>query len=148
MKPFFPYFGSKLSLARYYGYPKYRPVIEPFAGSACYAVYWGVRDAILIDKNEIICAVWKFLIDCSDSDIKSIPTVFDTVDELSVIQEVKWLIGFWINRGSEKPRLSRSTWAKSEISIGNCMDWGEEAKSRIISQKDRIKNWKIIQADY
>ena len=73
MRPFFKYYGSKWNGAKHYGPPKYELVIEPFAGSACYATYWEVPHVKLYDISDEVCAVWDYLINCSEQDIKDLP---------------------------------------------------------------------------
>ena len=51
MKPMFSYFGSKYKLAKHYGAPRFDTVIEPFAGSAAYSLYWEPKNVILYDAN-------------------------------------------------------------------------------------------------
>ena len=101
---FFTYFGGKWRIAQHYPYPKYDTIIEPFAGSAGYSLHYPERKIILCDIDPIICGVWDYLIKSSESDILALPTVIEDTRLLNVCQEAKWLIGFWLNKGSISPR--------------------------------------------
>lgn len=61
----FNYYGGKATLAKFYQRPRYKKIIEPFAGSAAYSVYHLQRDksltALLIDKNPKVVAAWDWL---------------------------------------------------------------------------------------
>ena len=60
-KPMFNFFGSKWNLAQYYGPPRRDMVIEPFAGSACYSLYWNCRNVLLADISpESLCDLGLF----------------------------------------------------------------------------------------
>lgn len=66
------------------------------------------------------------------------------VDELKASQEVKWLIGFWINQGSAVPKKTMGGRA-SNRKMGT---WGIGAKERLATQVELIREWKIIEGDF
>ena len=47
------YYGGKSKVVDYYPTPKQSKIIEPFAGSARYALKWFDRDVLLVDKFDI-----------------------------------------------------------------------------------------------
>jgi len=53
MQPFFLYFGGKWKLARRLGAPRHPHVIEPFAGSCGYSVYWSPPQVTIIERGGI-----------------------------------------------------------------------------------------------
>lgn len=148
MRPMFSYMGAKWRLAKYYGAPAHDTVIEPFAGSACYSLYWNAPKVILYDTNPIIHGIWEYLISVSESEIRQLPTVFETVDALPIPQEAKWLIGFWITKGNTHPSKSRSKWGRQYIDSRDCKVWGDAVKDRIARQLLGIRQWKSLCADY
>lgn len=79
MKPMFSYFGSKYKLAKLYGAPRHDTVIEPFAGSAAYSLYWEPKNVILFDKSPIIVSIWNYLITASEKQIMDLPTDFEVI---------------------------------------------------------------------
>ena len=50
----FSYYGSKSKVVDLYPRPKFDKIIEPFAGSARYALKYFDRDVLLVDKYEVI----------------------------------------------------------------------------------------------
>lgn len=149
MRPFFPYYGSKWNSARYYSPPAYPHVIEPFAGSAGYSLFYDVAAVTLIDLDPVVVGVWHYLLNVSAAEILALPElpeVGDSVDQYTLPQEAKWLIGFWLNRGSAQPKKSRT--AYSARTDKRQLNWGRAAKERIARQLPQVKGWRIWQGQY
>jgi hypothetical protein len=149
MRPFFPYYGSMWNRARYYPAPQHDVVIEPFAGSAGYSLFYGCRRVNLFDVDPIICGVWDYLLSAKPAEIMALPDmpeVGDGVDNYSLPQEAKWLIGFWLNRGSAQPKKTRTAFGARHDRAQ--LLWGPKAKQRIVSQVPLIEGWTITQSDY
>lgn len=149
MRPMFPYYGSKWNIARHYPAPGSSHVVEPFAGGAGYASFYSARQVTLIDKDPVIAGLWRYLIGASSSDILALPEmpeVGDSVDNYPIAQEAKWLIGFWLNRGSATPKKSRT--AYSARTDRAQLNWGARAKERIASQLERVRDWRVIEGGY
>jgi hypothetical protein len=149
VRPFFPYYGSKWNIARHYPAPMHGLVVEPFAGSAGYATFYDCRTVHLVDADPIICGVWSYLIRATPSEIMALPElpeVGDSVDNYHLPQEAKWLIGFWLNRGSAQPKKSRT--AYSARSDKAQLNWGVKAKARIAAQLPLIADWSVRHGGY
>lgn len=149
MRPMFPYYGSKWNIARHYPEPRPGLVVEPFAGGAGYASFYEVRQALLVDKDPIIAGLWRYLIGVRADEIMALPEmpeVGDNVDNYAIPQEAKWLIGFWLNRGSAQPKKSRT--AYSARTDRAQLNWGAKAKERIASQLPLIAEWQVIEGSY
>jgi site-specific DNA-adenine methylase len=149
MRPFFPYYGSKWNIARYYPKPKYEIIIEPFAGSAGYSIFYNHERVILYELDPIVSGVWRYLIEAQPEDIQSLPdlpNVGDSVDDYPLCDGAKWLIGFWLNRGSATPKKSRT--AYSARTDKGQLNWGQRAKDRISSQLPLISRWLVINGSY
>lgn len=145
----FPYYGSKWSIARRYQEPAYGLVIEPFAGSAGYSTYYGVRKALLVDMDPIVAGLWSYLIKATPAEIMALPEMpeaGDSVDNYDLPQEAKWLIGFWLNRGSAQPKKTRTEYS-TRCDRGQ-LNWGARAKERIAGQLHLIAEWEVRQADF
>src|SRR6476660_4512199 len=101
VRPFFLLYGAKWTAARDYGPPRRPYVIEPFAGSAGYAVYSEPPRATLVEKDPLIVALWRWLQRVPPHEIMAIPTDIDNIDELPARfgEEARWLVGFWLNSG-------------------------------------------------
>lgn len=144
MRPFFPFYGSKWNIARHYPVPTGATVVEPFAGSAGYSLFYDCPRVHLIDADPIIAGVWSYLIEVSADEILSLPEMLqagDSVDNYALPQEAKWLIGFWLNRGSASPKKSRT--AYSARSDRGQLNWGRRAKERIAGQLPNIAAWTV-----
>lgn len=143
LRPFFHYFGSKYSLVPYYPKPANGLIIEPFAGSACYACAYPDRRVLLYDLNPIICAVWDYLIKASRQDILDLPIEIDdcVLADLKVPQEARWLIGFWESMARVAPNTAanKSKWMATRPN----QYWGVAAKSRIMLQQPFIRHWQV-----
>lgn len=146
LRPFFSFYGGKWRAAKYYPEPKYPDIVEPFAGSAGYSLRYPDRNVTLVDVDPKIAGVWRYLIQATPEQILDLPDVTTTTDDLDVPKEAKWLIGFWLNKGSSTPAKSPSAWMRA----GNhdTSFWGQAIRERIASQVDSIKHWTIIEGDY
>ena len=60
----FSYYGSKSKIIKKYPEPIYNTIIEPFAGSAGYALEYWNRDVIITDTYEKVYKVWKYSTKC------------------------------------------------------------------------------------
>lgn len=146
LRPFFSYFGGKYRVAPKYPNPRYDVIIEPFAGSAGYSVRHFDHIVILLDADPIICGVWDYLIHVSQKEVLRLPVGISHIDEVQAPQEAKWLVGFWLNKGTVIPHKTPSAWMRKSSSPYNF--WGEPIRNRIASQVDIIRHWQIINCDY
>lgn len=147
MRPFFTYFGAKWAAATRYPEPG-DTVVEPFAGAAGYSVRWGVRRAILLDRDPNIVGTWQYLIGVSGDEVRNLPLirVGETVDDLDVIPEARMLIGWWCNKASTRPSKSLSAWARDPRHANQF--WGERIRERLAVQVDLIREWTVTEGDY
>ncbi len=144
MRPFFPYYGSTWNRARYLPTPQYPVVRERFAGGAGYSLFYDCPRVELVDKDPLIAGLWSYLLRVDAAEIMALPDmpeVGDCVDNYAIPQEAKWLIGFWLNRGSAQPKKSRT--AYSARSDKAQLNWGQKAKERIASQLPKIGGWSV-----
>jgi hypothetical protein len=149
IRPFFSFFGSKWRVALHYPQPTYPTIIEPFAGSAGYSLRHPDRMVRLYDADPIICAVWAYLIRVSPEEIRRLPLAFSHIDEIHVCQEAKWLIGFWLNKGSVQPSKSPSKWMRDyQARQPGCTYWSAAVVERIATQVGSIRHWTITQSSY
>ncbi len=144
LRQFFPYFGSKVALAKKYPAPKYKTIIEPFAGSAGYATHYSAHNIRLYDKNPIICGIWEFLIGASRGDILRLPLEQDKIEALP--DAPRHFIGFWFQRGSTHPNRAPGSWARSGLYEHSF--WSEKTRARIAAQVESINHWKIKHASF
>ena len=149
LRPFFGYYGGKWRDAlKHYPEPKHATIVEPFAGSAGFSLRHFKRKVILCEADPVLAEVWRYLIQVKAKEILSIPNLGadESVDDLKVSQEAKWLVGFWLNRGVASPRKSPSRWMREGIRPGSF--WGDRVRQTIASQVDAIRHWKVRHASY
>lgn len=144
MRPFFSYYGAKYTGAKHYGPPRRDVVIEPFAGSACYSTRWAPRRVFLYDVSPDICALWDFLIRCSERDIAALPDRFEHYDEVRALPAgARMLVSFWVSKGRAEPSGTLSPWYFQYRNAHDCRVWGAAVKRRIIAQKPLIAGWSV-----
>lgn len=150
LRPFFGFYGGKWRDApKNYPTPAYEQIVEPFAGSAGYAVRYYDRRVTLCERDPIIAGVWRYLIAAKASEILKIPDVplNGSVDDLTqTSEEARWLVGFWLNRGTARPRKRPSLWMRDGIRPGSF--WGDRVRNTIASQVDAIRHWKIVEGNF
>lgn len=147
--PFFCYYGGKFRSGPRYPAPDHDTIVEPFAGAAGYSTRYPEHEIILVEKDGLVAALWRYLIGVSPAEIRSLKDVplDGSVDDLGpVCQEAKWLVGFWLNKGSAQPKQSPSSFMRSGIRPNSF--WGPVIRERIASQVGRIRHWRLIEGDY
>lgn len=150
LRPFFTYFGGKWRAAKHYPAPEFETIIEPFAGSAGYALRHYTRNVILNDLDPVVAGTWDYIIRAPESEIEALPVYdgsWESVDELHIPQEAKWLIGWWLNKGAARPCKKPSKWVRDMETIGENA-WGAGVRGRIASQQRHIRHWVITDRDY
>lgn len=148
LKPFFPYYGSKWRIAKLYPKPDHDLVIEPFCGSAGYSTYWEPKSVLLCDADPVIVCVWNYLINTTSEEVLDLPDLApgELVNNLDIPQAAKWLIGFWINRGSAVPKNSMTAYSRRTEKAQ--LVWGQRARERIAAQLPAIKHWQVKLLSY
>jgi hypothetical protein len=146
---FFTYLGGKYRIAPLYPPPRHATIIEPFAGSAGYSLNFPDRDVVLVERDERVAAVWRYLLTAEPADIRALPLIgqgWATIDDLTDLPlGARYLIGFWLSKATTAPRKSPSAWA---LSRPDCSYWGPAVRERIAVQVPRIRHWRLIEGDY
>jgi hypothetical protein len=146
LRPFFSFYGAKWRTARRYPAPTHSTIVEPFAGSAGYAGNYSDRQVVLVDADETIAGLWSYLINVSAAEIRALPDRVEHTDDVVGPQEARSLIGFWLNKGAERPRHRPSAWMRRDPRPGIC--WGAEVRDRIAEQVEHIRHWRVLHGDY
>ena len=149
LRPFFGFYGGKWrDTPKHYAAPEHDSIVEPFAGSAGYSMRYPERRVTLCDRDPVIVGVWSYLIKVSPAEILAIPDVplDGTVEDLGLVPEAAWLVGFWMNRAAAGPRSRPSQWMRSGIRPGSF--WGDRVRRTIASQVEQIRHWKVMEGDY
>lgn len=148
LRPFFSYFGGKWRAAPHYPAPRFPVIIEPFAGSAGYALRHYNRDVVLIEKDPKVAATWRFLLNATKTDILALPLIGNdqTVDDFNLPDGARWLIGWWLNKGTSSPCKKPSKWMRD--GCNPTAFWGNAIRDRIASQIALVRHWTLIEGDY
>ncbi len=139
----FSYYGSKSRVVNLYPPPKYGCIIEPFAGSARYSLKYFDRDITLVDKYEVVVDIWKYLQQCSKSDIMGLPVLCTgmKLDKLNISEQERKFLGMISGIASLSPRNTVSKFSGEQNGRKNKM-------LNIANQLYKIKHWNIICGDY
>jgi hypothetical protein len=101
-------------------------------------------NVLLIEANEKVVGVWDFLIRATTDEILSLPLIGpeQTVDDLGAVpQEARWLVGFWLNKGTAQPCKKPSAWMRGMVRPNQF--WGEAIRHRIARQVQWIRHWRV-----
>jgi site-specific DNA-adenine methylase len=134
----FYYYGRKKQFVRLYPAPLYDCIIEPFAGSAAYALHgtnWK-KEVILVEKDERVAAIWKWLInEATAQEISRMPDlhVGERTSEFLHIIHAATKMAFAYKTIKVTPVLARN--------------W-EISKRQMACDLQKIKHWKILTGDY
>lgn len=105
----FYYFGRKGRAAKSYPAPMYPLVIEPFAGSMGYSLFWKPERAIGIEKHVEIVNLWHRLVNMSEDELRQFPT--PVVGERS---SDRWVLLADQSNGSSTNTQRKVTWFMQE----------------------------------
>lgn len=142
---FFCYYGAKWRAAPHYPRPSHDVVIEPFCGAAGFSVLNHRRQVRLFDVNETIIGVWRYLIAVRQAELLALPDVVDEIPA-GLAPEARDLIGFWLNKGCERPRPRAGAWMRSGKYPGSF--WGPAVRQRLAGALPFIRHWTAAVASY
>lgn len=141
------YFGAKTNLVRYYPRPAHGSIIEPFAGTARYALKYFDRDVHIVDRYKDLIDVWKWLQLCSPGDILKLPRKVSAGQRVSDYtfdcREAELLFSFLITRGDAVPKQKINEWSANQRP--NFLNF---SLKRIAGNLFKIKHWKIEHGTY
>lgn len=148
--PFFTYYGGKNRAARQGKYPEpaHDQIIEPFAGSAGYAMTYPDRQVLLLDTDPNIVDTWRYLVGADPRRVLALPDLEpgQAVAELDIEPAERLLVGWWLNKGSASPKRRASTFALNYPQGGPY--WGQRIRERIAAQLPTIRHWKVLRAHW
>lgn len=149
MRLFFTYMGGKFRIAHLYPPPAHDLIVEPFAGSAGYSLRFPDRDVILVERDEKVAEVWRFLLGADPDEVRALPLIgegWESIDDLGDFPlGARYLVGFWLSKATTSPRRTPSRWA---LTRPDASYWGAAVRERIARQVPRIRHWRLIEGDY
>jgi hypothetical protein len=158
MRPFWRYFGGKWRASGKL-YPPPDPdllIVEPFAGAAGYSTRHAHRQVILVEKDECVAGVWRYLINADPAEIEQLPLLDADHNPdadprtFDIPVAAQHLIGFWLNTGTTHPGFKLTGRNRKWRTAGGKLRGGftEDARARIAQQVPLIKEWRVVEGDY
>ena len=140
------YYGSKSKIVGKYPPPTRDKIIEPFAGTAQYALKYWDNDVHLVDKYEVIVNLWRWLQACSPKDVLETRQLKcgESTDNFEWdCQERKDLVGFIITGAPSIPKKTASRW--KTVVRPNTQQFRLES---IAKNLPKIRHWKVECGNY
>ena len=141
----FAYYGSKRALASRYPVPKYRLIVEPFAGSAAYALHhWKDHDVWINDLDVDVYRLWCYLQRAPKEELQMLPRLATgqrISDHNFLTAEQRLFLSFHASVGS-KAKASRdkvSGFASASL---------KRARLAAARSLHKIAGWRITNFDY
>lgn len=134
----FYYYGRKKRLAKWYPEPTYDTIIEPFAGSAAYALHgenWK-RQVILVERDPKVVEVWKWLInDATQAEIDALPPLTKGEKSADFLQILHC--------------VSKGAFGYKQMTVTEIMaqNWNNSRRTMSASLH-KVKHWQVIEGDF
>lgn len=138
--PLFKWFGSKWSASKHYPAPRFDRVVEPYAGSAGYALRFGAgRRVIIAERDPHLRLLWRWLIsEATAAQILEIP--LDLPEGLDIRA-----LGLNIGQAT-----LLKTWQRTN-NVGNCWttsawgskpgQWTASTRARVAAEFSAVRSW-------
>lgn len=137
------YYGSKSKVIDLYPAPKHQKIIEPFAGSARYALKYWEHDVLLVDKYPAIIRVWEYLKRVTPKEIMNLPEpeYKKSIKDYKLSEDEELLMGFIVGQGAASPQYIIQKFLSEPGEINR-------EKKKIADQLHKIKHWTIRLGSY
>ena len=139
----FSYYGSKSKVVDCYPKPKQDIIIEPFAGSARYALKWFDRKVILNDRYKTVIEVWQYLKEVSETELMQLCKLNLTYRLSDIIAKgsVEYnFLGFLTQAGQGSPADTLSSMRDA--------DYFRTQIKQIAKQLFKIRHWQFTNVSY
>jgi hypothetical protein len=139
--PLFKWFGSKWQAARHYPPPLRAGIVEPFAGSAGYALNYADREVVLWEADPNLSELWRWLIsDATPALVREIPIGLPVgldIRTLGLSDGQGLLLKHWQRTNNAGDCWTVSPW-------GNMPgQWTENTRARVAEQVCAVKHWRF-----
>ena len=159
--PLFKYFGSKFRSAKYYPPPQYPHIVEPFAGGAGYSLRYREHQVTLLDLDQELIDLWRYLIGADPAEIAAMPVTGLTkgtdIRTLGLSAGAAQLMRRWQRTGP------CSSWTISNVTTGEskwCQEhgkgqaggntgmWHRNTRDYLVYAVETIRHWRAFCADW
>lgn len=147
----FPYYGAKMRLAPRYPEPRHHRIVEPFAGSASYSLRYADRDVTLVERNPIVAAVLRYLVEATPEKILALPLLPENggvIADLGLSDAEHDLIGFWSTTACDHPARKPTPWCTDPRYSRRPQFWNTAGRERLARTVEMIHHWRVIEGDY
>ena len=151
IRPFFRHFGSKWSLSRLLDPPQFDVIVEPFAGSAGYAVRYGAGlRVVLLDVDPGVCSIWSWLIAATRADVLDLPGDLGDQDirSMDVPDPARLLIQRWLTPQGGTGNWHLPPMASRWVERNPGSWWTPQTRARIANSLWAIRDWEVHLGDY
>lgn len=144
--PLFKWFGSKWTASKHYPIPVHDTIVEPFAGSAGYALRNANKQVLIAEADIHIRSLWSWLIDeATEAKIREIPlNVSEGTDirELGLDHGQMLLLKNWQRTNNVGECWTISSWGNKPG------QWTENTRSRVAEEHVFVKHWRVFDDAY
>src|SRR5262245_36087938 len=135
----FKYYGSKHRIIPHYPEPRHKLIVEPFAGSASYALRYEDRDVLLCETDPEVYELWRGLLSADPRDVLALPVNLPVGLDIRTLDIPLW--GQYLIKYNQRVGMSKcwtiSTW-------GNRRGfWSEHDRDRIADRLPRLQHWQV-----
>lgn len=141
----FNYYGSKVRAAGNYSPPRFRQIVEPFAGGAGYSLAHRTHDVVLIDLNADVIDAWRYLIATPAADILALPLLQPGESvPADLPRGARLIIGWSVMLCGASPQGNLVP-AAARVPTSF---WGESRRAALASLSCEIRHWQAFRLGY
>lgn len=140
----FPYFGSKGRIAHLYPAPVWGRVVEPFAGSARYALLHHGHEVWINDIDPLVVGVWKYIQRATRKEIEALPELKtgERLDQFRWLSDVeRALLGWSLGYGLAGPATTCTEWAGRRRTCSLL-------KRQLLERREYVRDWTVTNLHY
>lgn len=137
--PLFKWFGSKWQSARRYPAPIGDSIVEPYAGSAGYALNYAEKSVMIFDNDPNLLRLWPWLIaEATEASVRDIPIglpVGTDVRTLGLSDGQALLLKHWQRTNNVGDCWTTSPWGHLPG------QWTANTRARVSEEVGAVKHW-------
>ena len=134
-------------LCGHYPVPRHIKIVELFAGGACYALRYYMYDCILVEKNKLVVAAWRFIQNPKLNQLKKIPEHIEQGTKISDFGKVDPGFEFILRSAANVGTAGQNKKMETITKIG-AVHFHKNTVKKVLYWTDKIKHWKIFHGSY